>query len=579
MRSLWMWAAALAAISLSVNAAAAQQLDIVARSPSALTARIHGPEPGQLYRVVYESGGHKFVWENLEPDAEGLVELKDDRHLRPEHRLRCESQTGAGDPVLFDDKLKAPIAGRRRLTFGVPVSTFGGAGYLVPGISDLKRDDFGNFWLYLDHPPYAIMKYDADFDYQLALLVPGRVVAFDVDGDGNVYVLHPGNWISKHGPLGEALNAWDLPFGRTPGSFVLASGMAIDRAAGLIYLSDEVLGRVQRFDLEMQLQPLPHTAWGWIGREDLAYTRAGEYRTADMYYQLDRPGQLALDGRGHLFVSSEHYVSEFDLASGSQMKFGRNPVLGWGGTFSDSAFSSSAALDGHWQRQWLAGVDERGRVYLADRENDFLVDPRLQVFDADGSMLQVLDLEHPLRDSENRPVYITAVKGLATGDGTVWVVDAAGRVYRGPEGAGLQSGGRLFLGAGAAGRQFDLSAVNAESFRIEVQAERVLHRSEGRVLAYRSEERGTSNCERDGEPTIGDGDWSMWVPSRLGEPFRVTLFDRDGSPISPEDYVVQFEEKPGLFGTHFDFFRVRNLSGRAWREVRFQAEALHERTP
>ena len=117
--------------------------------------------------------------------------------------------------------------------------------------------------------------------------------------------------------------------------------MAVSRSRE--YLADETLGRVQRFDLDLRLRPFPQTAWGWIGREDLAYTRAGEYDRELMYYQLDRPRQLALDGRGNLLVSCEHWIGRFDLATGRQMPFGANPVLGWGGTFTDSPFSASAA--------------------------------------------------------------------------------------------------------------------------------------------------------------------------------------------------------------------------------------------
>jgi hypothetical protein len=52
----------------------------------------------------------------------------------------------------------------------------------------------------------------------------------------------------------------------------------------------------------------------------------------------------------------------------------------------------------------------------------------------------------------------------------------------------------------------------------------------------------------------------------------VTLFDGDGSRIPAAQYRIEFEERPGLFGTQHDYFRVTNVSGRPWRDARFVAE-------
>ncbi|MBN1459662.1 MAG: hypothetical protein JXA57_08990 [Armatimonadetes bacterium] len=548
--------------------------EIVARTPSSLTVRLPASDATPLYRVTYEDRSHVFVWENLQPDADGLVRLTDDRHLRPEFRLQCESSTGVSDPVVFDDRLKGPIAAKTRAQCGVPVSTFGGAGYLVPEVADLKRDDCGNFWLYLEHEPHALLKYGSDFTYQFALLLPDAPVAHDLDGWGDLWILHEGNWISKHSPLGETLGAWELPEGRDPGEVVEASGMVIDRVAGYIYLSDRILSRVQRFDLNLKLCPLPVTPWGWLGRQDLAYTRVGRYDEQTTYYQLDRPSQLLLTPTGELLVSCEHWITQFDLATGRQMPFGRQPVLGWGGSFSDSPFTSSAGLDGHWQRHWLAGMDAAGNVYVSDRENEFAIDPRLQVFSPEGLLLKSFDLNHDLAAASGEPVYITSVKGLAVGEGALWLVEAAGRVYESPSDHGLIGGGKLFLGPGAAGRQFDLSKADASRFAVATQDTRSLHRSEGRVWGATEGRSGSRNVETDGSRVVRDGEWSLWTPSRMGEPFKVELFTADGDAIPASDYRVEFEEEPGLFGTQWDFFRLMNRSGAEWREVRFVAEAL-----
>ena len=574
MRSLLRLTLLIAAIACLGASSFSEGLEVVERTPSALAVRLEKGEPGTLYRVIYDDGKRRFVWENTSPGESGEIRLQDDKHLRPEYRLQCESRTSPLDPVIFDDELKAPISGTRRLLFGVPVSTFGGAGYLVPGVSCLRRDDFGNTWLYLDHSPYAILKYNAAFEYQFALLTPEGVLAHDLDAKGNLYVLHPGNWVSKHGPLGESLAAWELPFGREEGEFVSASGMAICRDGGSIYLADEILGRVQRFNLDLELRPLPQVPWGWIGREALPYERPGEYDPDRMYYQLDRPRQLVVDGREQLYVASEHYLSKFDLATGRQIPFGRQPVLGWGGTFTDSPFSSSAALDGHWQRYWLAGVDADGNIYICDRDNEFVVDPRLQIFSSEGELLRSLDLDDEMAAVDGRRVYLGPVSGLTFVGNTVWLADAGGRIYQGPAGGGLQSGGRLFLGPGAAGRQVDIGRFEESKFAVEAQTQRVRHQGKGMVVAFPDGSEGSGNCEREGRPVLGDQESSMWVPVRLGEPFRLTLLDADGKEIPSGDYRLELEEKPGLFGTRYDYFRVTNTSGRTWRDVRFVAETV-----
>jgi len=201
MRAFSLSANVLAVALLSCGAASAGGLTILSRSPSALTVRITDAQPGALHHVTYSDGKHTFAWDNVQqPTGAASVRLTDDKSLRPQYRLRCESRVSRADPVVFDDRLKGPIVGKKRRQYGVPVSTFGGAGYLVPGVSDLQRDDYGNFWLYLDHAPYAVLKYNREFAYQFALLTPDRVLAHDTDADGNLYLLHPGNWISKHSP-------------------------------------------------------------------------------------------------------------------------------------------------------------------------------------------------------------------------------------------------------------------------------------------------------------------------------------------------------------------------------------------
>lgn len=93
-------------------------------------------------------------------------------------------------------------------------------------------------------------------------------------------------------------------------------------------------------------------------------------------------------------------------------------------------------------------------------------------------------------------------------------------------------------------------------------------------MAYPAGETETGNCEREGGRVLKDGETSMWIPVRLGEPFRVTLLEASGEEIPSTQYAVEFEEKPGLFGTQYDYFRVTNDSGSTWEGVRFFAETV-----
>lgn len=93
-------------------------------------------------------------------------------------------------------------------------------------------------------------------------------------------------------------------------------------------------------------------------------------------------------------------------------------------------------------------------------------------------------------------------------------------------------------------------------------------------MGYPPGESETGNCEREGRAVVEDGGRSMWIPIRLGEPFRVRLLEVGGDEIPPSEYVVEVEEKPGLFGTQYDYFRVMNHSGRTWQGVRFIAETI-----
>lgn len=316
------------------------------------------------------------------------------------------------------------------------------SGYRPPVASDLRRDPFGSFWLYLDRPPYRIRSYDASFVYRFGIEFSRRVLAHDTDADGNLYVLCEGNRVSRHAPDGRLLAAWRLPEGCQPGEFARASAMAVDTLGRCVYLADADLHRVQRFSLDMQLRPFPFTIWGWIGREDLSYVHLGAYRPETSYYRLDRPQGLAVDPTQRvLYVVNQHFISKFDLGTGKQEPFGRFPALGWGGSFSDSARSESAALDGHFQDIWLSGVDQHGNLYVSDAYNPHLSNGRIQKFSPRGELLGKWDANSALVDDKGQPVRLGPVRAIAFGpQGQAWLTDLSGRIYEGP---GLASGGRI----------------------------------------------------------------------------------------------------------------------------------------
>jgi hypothetical protein len=525
--------------------------------------------------VTYRGEGREFIWENLVPSEKGELVLKDDRHLRPEYRLRCSSRAAEDDPAVFDDFTKGEVEGRRRLTYGVPVSTFGGPGGIVPGPALLKRDVRGGFWLYLSEGRPRLTKYDAGLSYQFSLRLPAAVVDFDTDGNANLYALLEGNRVLRCNPWGREIRAWRLPFGRSPGAFVAAAGIAADKERDFVYLSDRELHRVQRFSLDLSYRPWLFSLWGWIGWEDLSYIELGSYR-AEGKWRLDRPRQLLVEPDGNLMVSNEHFISRFDLEDGRQLPFGEAPVLGWGGTFEQSPNSRAAGENGKWERHWLAGVDGSGDIYVADQTNAQLLNGRIQRFSREGRFEASFDLGSSLSDAGGRPAYIIPQIAVATARASeaspsrVWLVEGGGHIY---ESEGISSGGILHLGPGAPGRQFDLGQTKAEEFTVEAQPEYVRHEARGLIMGWRGKPHSTSDCEVEGRAAVLDGETSLWLPVRLGEAFKVTV-KLEGAVLPESDYGVEVESGPGAFGSGFDYVRLTNRSGKAWKEAEFEAVAV-----
>jgi hypothetical protein len=555
----------------SPSGAPAAGVEIGSAQPHRLALRLPGVDPEHLYTVRAKTAAGTFVWENLKPAPGGGVILQDDGHLQPAQRLRCPSRGMEIDPSFFDDFSKAQWQGKRRLPYGVPVSTFGGAGYLSTAPTWLERDSRGGFWLYQALRPWRVTCFDEQFNYRFTLVFPHAVTALTTDARGNVYVLEAENYLSRFDADGRPLNYWRLPEGYDAGEFLQASGIAADETGAWLYLGDEKLSRVQRFDGNMQLRPLPAVPWGWLGREDLSYLESGAYDENGKYL-LDRPRRLALAPGALLYADCAYYLMRFNLATGEQVSFGSNGVLGWGGTFTDAPDSTSAAANAHWQDHFLSGIDRQGNIYISDATNVYLNNLRLQSFSPNGAFLEKYDIDREITSAAGDRIYLGPTLGMAfdeaPGGKQVWLAERGDRIY---QSLNLTSGGRTYLGPGAPGRQFDLTQISSQDLTVEAQTAPLPRKAEGLLLAFPAGVQGTRNCEAERNVELAAGATTLWLPVRLGTPFKVTLFEED-RPIPESNYALEIETSPGVFGTCYDYFRVTNKSGRAWKNIRYLAE-------
>jgi hypothetical protein len=553
------------------NSAPAGDLKIIQAAPGELTVQLADFAPDSLYTIQARSKAGDFTWENLKPQPGGIFQLRDDGHLQVAQRLRCSSRGMATDPAYFDDLSKGQEQGKSRFPYGVPVSTFGGPGFLASAPTWVERDGRGGFWIYQDLRPWRVVSFDENFHYRFTLVFPHRLLALASDPQAKLYVLEEGNYLSCFDADGRPLHYWQLPEGHGKGEFIQASGLAIDPFNEGIYLADEKLGRVQSFDDTMSLRPLPMIPWGWLGREDLAYLEAGAY-DENSKYRLDRPRRLAWGPGGVLYADCAYYVMRFDLATGEQVPFGVNGVLGWGGTFSDSAHSTSAGANAHWQEHMLAGVNPQGDIYIADTANAYRPNLRLQRFAPDGTFLDKYDLDREITAADGSRIYLTPPLGLAfakekTGV-NIWLAEGGDRVY---ESINLTSGGKTYLGPGAPGKQFDLTQLASQDLTITRQTGPLPRKSEGPVVTFAAGRRGTLNCEAERNAELPNGATSIWLPTRLGAPFTVTLWE-ENRLVPASNFTLEIETAPGVFGTQYDFFRVTNKSGHTWKNIRFVAE-------
>jgi DNA-binding beta-propeller fold protein YncE len=177
----------------------------------------------------------------------------------------------------------------------------------------------------------------------------GRVSAVAVDGEGAVYVFHRGK---KADPMivfdakGKYLRSW----GR--GMFGNPHGMRIDRD-GNVWVTDNGDHQVMKFDRE--------------GKVLLSLGKRGQPGTDAETF--NRPTDIAFAPTGEVYVSDGYGNSRV-------VKFtaGGKYLLDWG---------KRGVGPGEFNTPHSIGVDSKGRVYVADRENN-----RIQVFDAQGRFLK-----------------------------------------------------------------------------------------------------------------------------------------------------------------------------------------------
>ncbi len=176
----------------------------------------------------------------------------------------------------------------------------------------------------------------------------GLVSAVATDAHDNVYIAHRGKKpILVFDRAGKFLRAWGDEHLKTP------HGLRID-GAGNVWVTDIGHHQVFKFDPKGKLLLM-------LGVED----EAGAGR-----FHFDRPTDVAVTPAGDFYVSDGYGNSRV-------VKFSREGkfLKEWG---------TKGTGDGEFRLPHAICLDEKGRVYVGDRENN-----RVQVFDADGKLLAV----------------------------------------------------------------------------------------------------------------------------------------------------------------------------------------------
>ncbi len=278
--------------------------------------------------------------------------------------------------------------------------------------------------------------------------------------NGNVYVTNRGFLVSVFTPDGECVNSWGTA-GIGPGEFLGATGITIDQA-GVVYVADKQNNRIQKFDLDGtylgEISHNPENPNRLNGPVDLIvdnsgnvyvvdgsgfsvekYSSSGEFITE--WGQIDAVS-IDLDDQGYLYVMDTVGKKVFQYSDDGQYiqdwEFEAYKDSYGGGidfkdgylylAYSGNYFALKLSMDGSQNYRWgpyspapekfdaTSGitVDNQGQIIVADE-----VDHRIQVFNTDGSLLQVVT---HVNQENNLP--FSPIDVAVDSDGYYYVVDA-----------------------------------------------------------------------------------------------------------------------------------------------------------
>jgi DNA-binding beta-propeller fold protein YncE len=188
----------------------------------------------------------------------------------------------------------------------------------------------------------------------------GQVVAIDVDRDGNIYALHrcgADTCVERHeppllklDPSGRILQVWGSD------RLVWPHGLHIDRD-GFIWVSD---GR--------GIEGKGHQVFKLSPEGEVLLTLGVAGAAGDEPGLLNGPTDIAVATSGDVFVADGH-------GNNRVVKYSPDGrfILAWG---------RQGSAPGEFEVPHAIAIDSRGRVLVADRDNN-----RIQIFDQEGGLL------------------------------------------------------------------------------------------------------------------------------------------------------------------------------------------------